>query len=154
MPCRQATFGRSTHELRRTLIAKGTGKSGVQRAEEHVQFLVAFLNRSKDKPLPRESGSVNKSAVARECGFRREVFRDNPRCRKLLEQADKEDSLRFLSRPPASQLSRNEGCKIDKERRDLEERVLILLVDKAKLERDLERYRRRDVLMAETGKLS
>ena len=135
-------------------MAKGTGKSGPQRAEENVQSLIDFLDRYESKPLPREGERLNKSAIARECGFRREVLRDNPRCRDLLEQAYKRDNERFLNQLDQAELVREERSKIDKDRSNLESRILILLAEKAKLERDLERYKRRDNLMAETGKIT
>lgn len=134
-------------------MAKGTGKSGRQVAEENVQKLVATLERYSESPLPRMGVELNKSALARECGFRREVFRDNPRCGDLLEEAERRDRARYLNALGRAEIVREEKGKIEKERLELERQILELAADKARIERELERYKRRDALMAETGKL-
>jgi hypothetical protein len=134
-------------------MAKGTGKSGVTVAEEHVQSLIAVLERYRERPLPRSGVELNKSAIARECGFDRKVFQTNPRCADLLDRAEREDRERHLNRMDQAELRREEAAKTDKDRAELEAQNLRLMAENASLRLDLERFRRLERLMAETGKL-
>ena len=45
-------------------MAAGTGKSGREVAEEHVQALAAVLSGYANKPLPRYNGELNRSRLA------------------------------------------------------------------------------------------
>lgn len=134
-------------------MAKGTGKSGQQVAEEHVQSLVDWLHRRAGSALPRYGAELNKSLIARECGFDRKVFRDNPRCAALIDDADRADRVRHLGGMDRAELAREERSKTDQERNALEARNLLLLAEIAALRRELERLRRLERLMAETGRL-
>jgi hypothetical protein len=52
-----------------------------------------MLKRYENKPLSRVGPELNKVAVARECQFRREIFRNNPRCEELSDEADRNGPL-------------------------------------------------------------
>jgi hypothetical protein len=134
-------------------MAKGSGKSGTQIADEHVQVVIAVLERYKHKPLPRIGAELNKSALARECGIRREVFRDNPRCRLLLDDHERIDRQSFLNKLDEAACIREEKSKTETCISLLEAQVLRLSIEKAQLEQDLQRYRKRDAFMANTGKM-
>ncbi|WP_234842838.1 hypothetical protein [Sinorhizobium meliloti] len=88
-------------------MARGTGKSGVEIAQEHVDALIEYLERHKDEPLPRYGVDLNKSIIAKECGFDRQVFRTNPRCAEILRDADDRDRKANLSRLEQAKLFGN-----------------------------------------------
>jgi len=111
------------------------------------------LGAYADKALPRHGTEINRSAIATECGFDRKVFRDNPRCAALLREADDRDRTRFLDGLARAELQRDDKTKTDDDRSKLENRVLDLLAENAALKRELERLRRLERLMTETGKL-
>ena len=134
-------------------MARGTGKSGVVIAQEHVQRLAAVLEQYRDKPLPRYGTEVNQSVLARECGFDRKVFQTNPRCAALLSQADQTDRGQRLSQMDQAEFRREAKGKTDKDRANLEAQNLRLMAENMSLRLELERYRRLERLMAETGKM-
>jgi hypothetical protein len=41
-------------------MARGTGKSGVEIAQEHVDALIEYLEQHKNEPLPRYGVDLNK----------------------------------------------------------------------------------------------
>ena len=124
-------------------MAKGTGKSGQEIGEEHVQRLIAVLDRyrSDQTPLPRYYSELNRSRLANECGFDRQIFRTNPRCAALLEAAEAEDRCKHLSRLDQAELKREEKGKVDEDRADLEAQILKLMAENASLKIELERFR-------------
>lgn len=136
-------------------MARGTGKSGQQVAEEHLQTLISVLSRYEEsrQPLPRYGAELNQSRLAEECEFDRKVFKNNPRCAALLDAAERTDRELYLSRLDQADLRREEKSKIDQDRADLEAENLKLLAENASLRRELERLRRLDRLMTQTGKL-
>lgn len=138
---------------RRKQMAKGTGKNGNQIAEEHVQTLIAVLDSYRDKALPRYGSEVNQSKLAKECGFDRAIFRTNPRCAELLEIADHADRQRFMTQLQQAEFRREERAKTDQDRADLEAMNLRLLAENAALRQEIERFRRLERLMADTGRL-
>lgn len=130
--------------------------NGKQLAEENIDALVALLARYRESgtPLPRYNGELNRTKVAAECGFERQVFRTNARCAALITAADEEDREQHLNRLEQAELKREEKGKIDQDRAELEAENLRLMAENASLKLELERFRRLEVLMAETGKLS
>jgi len=136
-------------------MARGTGKSGQQVAEENVDALVEILSRYKEsgQPLPRYNGELNRSKLAAECGFDRQVFRTNPRCAALVDAADEEDRERHLNQLEQAELRREEKGKVDEDRAALESDNLRLRAENASLKIELERFRRLELLMTATGKL-
>lgn len=133
-------------------MAKGIGKNGNQIAEEHVQTLIAILESYRDKALPRYGSEINHSKLAKECGFDRAIFRTNPRCMELLEVADRTDRERFMTKMQQAEVHREEKAKIDQDRADLEAMNLRLLAENAALRKEIERFRRLERLMADTGR--
>lgn len=134
-------------------MARGTGKSGVEVAQENVDALVEYLERQKGKPLPRYGVELNRSAIAKSCGFDRKVFQTNPRCARLLQDADAADRKAFLTRLEQAELVREEKGKVEADRLELEAQVLRLRVENASLRRELERWRRLNAVLTETGRL-
>jgi len=65
------------------------GKSGVQIGAENLARLEAYLdqlvNQGGKVPLTKD-GRPNLSAIAVVCGFDRQVFYNNPRCKELIEE--------------------------------------------------------------------
>jgi hypothetical protein len=134
-------------------MARGTGKSGVEVAQEHVDALIEYLERRKDEPLPRYGVDLNKSIIAKECGFDRQVFRTNPRCAEILRDADDRDRKVNLTRLEQAEALREQKAKTDADQMALEEENLRLLAENASLRRELERLKRLSAVIAETGRL-
>jgi len=134
-------------------MARGTGKSGGQVAQEHADALEAFLAKNGDCPLPRYGADLNRSVIAKACGFDRKVFQTNPTCAALLASADKVDRGRYLSRLQQAEIVRDEKAKVDGDRANLESQNLQLMAENAALRRELVRLQRLNILLAETGKL-
>ena len=67
-------------------------KSFLEVSEENHAKLVEFIERLRAAglKLPGRLGKVNKTAVARACGFAREVFQQNPRFARTLDDAVEE----------------------------------------------------------------
>ncbi|MCA1409400.1 hypothetical protein I6F26_34400 [Ensifer sp. IC3342] len=134
-------------------MARGTGKSGVEIAQEHVDTLIDYLERHKDEPLPRYGVDLNKSIIAKECGFDRQVFRSNPRCAEILRDADDRDRKVNLTRLEQAEAVREQKAKTDADQMALEEENLRLLAENASLRRELDRLKRLSAVIAETGRL-
>lgn len=134
-------------------MARGTGKSGVEIAQEHVDALLEYLENLGDNPLPRYGVDLNKSVIAKECGFDRQVFRTNPRCAEILSGADDRDRKANLTRLEQAEADREQKAKIDGNQMALEEENLRLKAENASLRRDLDRMKRLSAVIAETGRL-
>lgn len=136
-------------------MASGTGKSGQQVAEENVQKLLDYLEdlEARGEPLPRRAGELNRSEIARICGFDRNVLRTNPRCKALLEDADQADRKRHYDRLHQAEMRREEKAKVERDRTALEEQNLKLMAENASLRREVDRLRRVESLILQTGKL-
>ena len=134
-------------------MARGTGKSGVEVAQEHVDALIEYLEQHKDEPLPRYGVDLNKSLIAKECGFDRQVFRTNPRCAEILGKADDRDRGANLTRLEQAEADREQKAKVDGNQMALEEENLRLKAENASLRRDLDRMKRLSAVIAETGRL-
>ncbi|RVK65784.1 hypothetical protein [Sinorhizobium meliloti] len=134
-------------------MARGTGKSGVEIAQEHVDALIEYLERHKDEPLPRYGVDLNKSIIAKECGFDRQVFRTNPRCAEILGNADDRDRKANLTRLEQAEADREQKAKVDGNQMALEEENLRLKAENASLRKDLDRLKRLSAVIAETGRL-
>jgi hypothetical protein len=134
-------------------MARGTGKSGVEIAQDHVDALIDYLERRNGQPLPRYGVDLNKSLIAKECGFDRQVFRTNPRCSEILREADGRDRNIHLSKLEQAEAAREQKAKADLGQLALEDRNLQLLAENAALRRELDRLKRLSAIMAETGRL-
>ena len=134
-------------------MARGTGKSGVEIAQEHVDALIEYLERHKGEPLPRYGVDLNKSVIAKECGFDRQVFRTNPRCAEILGNADEKDRRVNLTRLEQAEAVREQKAQTDADQMALEEENLRLLAENASLRRELDRLKRLSAVIAETGRL-
>lgn len=134
-------------------MARGTGKSGVEVAQEHVDALQEYLENLGDNPLPRYGIDLNKSVIAKECGFDRQVFRTNPRCAEILNGADDRDRKANLTRLEQAEVDREQKAKVDGNQMALEEENLRLKAENAALRRDLDRFTRLSAVIAETGRL-
>jgi hypothetical protein len=134
-------------------MAKGSGKRGVEVAQEHVDALIEYLERHKEEALPRYGVDLNKSLIAKECGFNRQVFRTNPRCAEILGNADDRDRKANLTRLEQAEADRELKAKVDGNQMALEEENLRLKAENASLRRDLDRMKRLSAVIAETGRL-
>lgn len=128
-------------------------KSGIQVAQEHVDALIDFLEAHANGPLPRFGLELNKTAIARECGFDRQVFRTNPRCRALIEEADTKDREQHHDRLTQAEFERERKGQSDKDRYALEERILKLAVENRALKQELQRFRQLQEVLLRTGRI-
>jgi hypothetical protein len=128
-------------------------KSGIQAAQENVDALIDFLEAHADEPLPRFGVELNKTAIARECGFDRQVFRTNPRCRALVEEADARDREQHHDRLTQAEFERERKGLSDKDRHALEERILKLAVENRSLKQELQRFRQLQEVLLRTGRI-
>lgn len=134
-------------------MARGSGKSGIELSQEHVDALVRFLEENRGKPLARYGVELNKTLIARCCGFDRQVFRTNPRCAELLMQADQIDRKSHLPKVEQAEAVREQKGKVEAEQQALEEQNLRLMVENAALRREIERWRGLSAIMAQSGRL-
>ncbi|OLP43561.1 hypothetical protein [Rhizobium oryziradicis] len=134
-------------------MARGTGKSGIEVAQENVEALQAYLEDLGDQPLPRYGVDLNKSIIAKACGFDRKVFQTNPRCNEILNEADSRDREANLTRLDQAEADREQKSKVDGNQMALEEENLRLKAENASLRRDLDRLKRLSAVIAETGRL-
>ena len=128
-------------------------KSGIQAAQEHVDALIDFLEAHDGEPLPRFGLELNKTAIARECGFDRQVFRTNPRCRALIEEADTMDREQHNDRLSQAEFERERKGKSEKDRNALEDRILKLAVENRALKQELQRFRQLQEVLLRTGRI-
>lgn len=128
-------------------------KSGIQVAQEHVDALIDFLEAHANEPLPRFGLELNKTAIARECGFDRQVFRTNPRCRALIEEADTKDREQHHDRLSQAEFERERKGKSEKDRNALEDRILKLAVENRALKQELQRFRQLQEVLLRTGRI-
>lgn len=129
-------------------------KSGIQAAQEHVDALIDFLESHADEPLPRFGVELNKTAIARQCGFDRQVFRTNPRCRALIEEADTKDREQHHDRLTHAEFERERKGKSEKDRYALEDRILKLAVENRALKQELQRFRQLQEVLLRTGRIA
>lgn len=134
-------------------MASGTGKSGQQVAEEHVQALVEVLSGFGDTALPRYHGELNRSTIASMAGFDRKVFQTNPRCARIMEEADQADRERHLNALTRAELDREAKARVDHDRSALEAQNLRLMTEMASMRTEFERLKRLERVMCATGKL-
>ncbi|MCM2500081.1 hypothetical protein [Neorhizobium galegae] len=128
-------------------------KSGIQVAQEHVDALIDFLEAHEGEPLPRFGLELNRTAIARECGFDRQVFRTNPRCRALIEEADTKDREQHHDRLSQAEFERERKGKSEKDRNALEDRILKLAVENRALKQELQRFRQLQEVLLRTGRI-
>ncbi|NYZ13378.1 hypothetical protein HL658_12525 [Azospirillum sp. RWY-5-1] len=129
--------------------------AGRAAAKENVAALRRYLEEMEEKgeALPRRGGQLNMSAIAKAVGVNRQVLYQNPECSTLLADFDQADQKRCLSKLDQAAITRENKSKVDKERAELEADNLKLRAQLASLNTELERLRRLERLMVETGKL-
>lgn len=88
------------------IIDTGAGKSGAQKAVENVaalRFWIAERKEQQDVIEYIRGGKLNRSEIAKELGFSRSVFAQNPLIKKLIEECDimwcSEDGIQTHTRP-------------------------------------------------------
>ncbi|WP_424631412.1 hypothetical protein [Bradyrhizobium sp. SYSU BS000235] len=134
-------------------MGKSSRRSGIQLAQANYNALKTYLESHQGKSLPRYGVELNQSAIAKACGFDRKVFQTNPRCRRLLEEAEKGSRPASLSKIEVAEASRERNAKVDAERAQLESLNLRLMAENASLRRELERWRRLNDIMTLSGRL-
>lgn len=127
-----------------------TQKSFLEVSEENHGRLVEYIQRLRDAELkiPGRHGKVNKTAVARSCGFARETFQQNLRFAETLDAAVRELGIDVpLAEEPEP---RNMADKAAITR--LEQQLAALRSENYELRRRLRRYEAVAEHMAGTGR--
>lgn len=92
-------------------------KSGIELGREHAARLEAYL--AEIDHLPSRAGKPNMTAIARACGFDRQVLYKNPACVSMLEAALEE---RGLDAPEARDCQEGAGLVAASKLREVEQR--------------------------------
>lgn len=71
-----------------------TAKSGAELGRENAVRLEDYL--ANIKALPTRAGKINVTAIARACGFDRQVLYSNPACKALLEAASHRHGVKTM----------------------------------------------------------
>lgn len=127
------------------------GRSGADRGQENAQRLGAYIEdrKSGDGTFPVYNGRLNRSAIAKACGFDRAVFAQNPACKELIENLERELSEYGL-------LGKQRGSTTEQKLRQrvltLEQQVANLRAENEQLRRELRRHDFAEELMVETGR--
>lgn len=130
-------------------------RSGSRIGAQNVETLRRYLEglEERGEPLPRRAGEPNRTAIAKACGFDRQVLYQNPAAKALLDAYESEDRRRHLDKLAQAELKREATAKIDKDRSDLERRILELQAENARLRSELKRFAEIERLMTEKGRL-
>jgi hypothetical protein len=130
-------------------------KSGAQIGAENVDALYRYFEalQAAEEPLPRLAGKPNQTAIARACGFDRQVLYQNPAAEDLLNEYELIDREKHLTKIEALEATREAKAKIDKDRAALEARILQLESENQQLRLELRQFREIERLMTETGRL-
>jgi hypothetical protein len=129
---------------------------GRQAGDEHVAALSSYLaGLSQDgEGVPQRAGKLNFTAVARACGFNREVLYQNPRCKALLAAAM--DTLASIEANAAAEPTGASSAAGDAvlERRvgQLERQNAALYAEVHELRRQLKQYETIEAVFVETGR--
>ncbi|MDX8449862.1 DUF6262 family protein [Mesorhizobium sp. VK25A] len=133
---------------------------GVQQGEENVRRLRAYLKglETAQRCLPSRDGRPNLSAIADACGFDRGVFYANQTAKLLLDEAYRNLGLEeaTVAAPTAfdqARLREETKARADVRSKALEEEVLRLRAENAKLREENERFRALRRLLADTGRI-
>jgi hypothetical protein len=131
-------------------MAKQVQKSFQEISEENHDKLVEYIERLRTSglKLPGHCGKVNKTAIARACGFARETFQQNERFAATLDDAV--EALGIDTPEAAEPEPRNvaEKAKIMR----LEQQLAALRSENYELRRRLHRYKAVAEHMAGTGR--
>ncbi len=130
-------------------------RSGAAIGADNLEALRRYLEGLEEDghPLPRRANEPNRTAIAKACGFDRQVLYQNPGARDLLDEYEIEDRKRHLDKLQQAEIQRESRSKVDKERSDLERRVLELEAENARLRSELERFAAIERLMTTSGRL-
>lgn len=133
---------------------------GVLKGEENVRCLRSYLDAltSEGRGLPSRDGKPNLSVIATACGFDRGVFYTNETAKLLLDDATTRLGLDRNGPPPQTAFERARIREESKTRSDartksLEDEVIRLRAENAKLRTENERLQAIRRLMTETGRL-
>lgn len=108
-------------------------KSFLMISEENHANLTQYIDRLRS---PGHLGKINKTAVARACGFSREVFQQNLRFSQTLDAAERELGIDVPQASEAETRSSDDKAKILR----LEQQLTAVRSENYELRRRLRRY--------------
>jgi hypothetical protein len=127
--------------------------SGRDIGDAHVEALQAYLSnlREANVALPRRGGKVHLSAVAKACGFNREVLYQNPRCKALLAEAAANLGLTALETRTDVE-SKPETAALERRIAQLESQNASLYAEVHELRRQLRQFQAIEAVLTESGR--
>lgn len=132
----------------------GNGRgSGKDIGDGHVEALRSYLNdlNAAGGRLPHRGGKVHLTAVAKACGFNREVLYQNPRCKALLTEAATSLGLAASELRPEGQ--RNAAtAALERRIGQLERQNASLYAEAHELRRRLRQFEGIEAVMTESGR--
>jgi hypothetical protein len=134
---------------------------GVQRGEENAARLQAYLTElaASTRKLPCRDGKPNLSVIATACGFDRGVFYTNESAKLLLDDAivglglDDGAPLQPRTAFDEARIHEEGKARSDTRTKALEEEVIRLRAESARLQSENQRLRAIRDLMADTGRM-
>jgi hypothetical protein len=125
-------------------------RSFLEISDENHGRLAEYIGRlhAAGLRLPGRQGKVNKTAVARACGFARETFQQNPRFAATLEAAVQDMGIDLPEAEEAEQRNTVDRAAIMR----LEQQLAALRSENYELRRRLRRYEAIADHMAGTGR--
>jgi uncharacterized protein YceH (UPF0502 family) len=131
-------------------LASRKQPSFLEISEEHHGKLLAYVERLRmaGLKLPGRQGKVNKTAVARACGFARETFQQNPRFAATLMAAVEELGIETPTTEDAPARNTEERARIFQ----LEQQLSAMRSENYELRRRLRKYEAVAEHMTATGR--
>jgi len=128
-----------------------TGQRSFQQvSDDNLARLTGYIGRLRDAGLrlPAHAGSVNKTAVARACGFARETFQQNARFAAILDAAVERLGIELPASEVAPERNSDDKARI----LQLEQQLAASRSEAHELRRRLRRYDAIAEHMAATGR--
>jgi hypothetical protein len=127
--------------------------SGRDIGDAHVEALQTYLSklRGANVALPHRGGKVHLTAVAKACGFNREVLYQNPRCKALLAEAAANLGLTALE-TRADVDSKPETAALERRITQLERHNASLYAEVHELRRQLRQFQAIEAVLTESGR--
>lgn len=121
-----------------------------QVSDDNLARLTGYIGRLRDAGLrlPAHAGSVNKTAVARACGFARETFQQNARFAATLDAAIEQLGIELPASEAAPERNSDDKARILR----LEQQLAASRSEAHELRRRIRRYDAIAEHMAATGR--
>ena len=137
------------------------GKSGRQKAEENHQAFIRWIY-SKDTAEIRQyarGSKLNRTEIAKECGFAKSVLRQNPKVKKALEYFENDSRNKGIlcsetsDEPKVVIAGGVSNRAISRRLQAVEEQNAALKAEVKKLKQKLSQYGLLEEILLETGRI-